>query len=309
MGVIEKVARKHRELRNHSIVERAVEKLQREDDDDLDDPVVEAEPVLPSGPPPSASEPMPGGGQRTSRRVTIDGHRLRSSEIIMPGAERTRLAEEFRVIKRPLILKAFAKGPQAVKNGNMIMVTSAGPKEGKTFTAINLAMSIAAERDLTVLLVDADLSRPQILAKLGLEAETGLVDVLADSSVDLADVLLRTNFDNLSLLPAGRTNPDCTELLASTRMEALVQEIARRYADRVIIFDSPPILASSEPSVLALHMGQIVFVVEAARTSEAMVKASLDLISFCDNIGFVLNKARASAGVEQFGSYYKLRHA
>ena len=166
-------------------------------------------------------------------------------------------------------------------------------------------MSIAAERDMNVLLIDADLSQPSILERLGLKAELGLIDVLGDASVDLADVLIRTNIEGLTLLPAGRPHPLSTEILASVRMEQFMAEIAQRYPDRIILLDTPPVLATSEPATLTMHIGQIVFVVEASKTSQAAIKESLGLISICPDIGFVINKTPFQFGTTRFGSYYK----
>ena len=137
-----------------------------------------------------------------------------------------------------------------------------------------------------------------------MKSEPGLLDVLEDEALDIAGFLLRTNIERLSLFPAGRTNLHATELLASQRMAEIVQELGQRYPNRVIILDSPPLLASSEPSALALHVGQIVFIVEAYRTSEEAITAGLELIDMCDNISLVLNKAGAQFGSDHFGSYY-----
>ena len=301
MDLIEKAVQRQRELEEHSLIERAA--------------AVRADQEPGSGPgkpeydmPPASPERVPSQSSAEHRkRVILDFDRFRSNGILIPGGERTRLTEEFRVIKRPLILKAFNGGSEKITNGNLIMVTSARPNEGKTFTAINLAISMAAERDLTVLLVDADLTRPQLLAKLGVRAEKGLVDVLDDRSLDFADVLIRTNVGNLSLLPAGRTTPNSTELLASKRMVEVVAELASRYTNRLILFDAPPVLASSESSVLALHVGQIVFVVEAFRTAEAVVRTALEMVSFCDNVGLVLNNSGHHPNTGEFGSYYQAR--
>ena len=152
---------------------------------------------------------------RYSRRVEIDLDRLRMEGFVTPDAERTRVAEEFRIIKRPLLLKAFSRDKNVVKNGHLVMVTSAKPGEGKTFTAVNLAMSIASERDLTVFLVDADVSHPSVPRIFDLSARKGLVDILDDKNFDMSDALIRTNLDNFSILPAGKVHPNSTELLAS----------------------------------------------------------------------------------------------
>ncbi len=248
--------------------------------------------------------PLPAAKVTTRRRLKLDFEAMRRRGLLTPTLDRTRIAEEFRLIKRPLLLKAFRKGPDQIKSGHLIMVTSSRPGEGKTFNAISLAMSIASERDLTVLLVDADFAKPSLPEALGFDADVGLVDVLNDESLAMSEVLIRTNLANLSILPAGRPHPSATELLASERMARFVEEIADRYSDRVIILDAPPTLASSEPGVLAMHVGQAVYVVEEGRTSESAVREGLSLISACKHIGLVLNKSRSQIGAEKFGSYY-----
>lgn len=241
---------------------------------------------------------------RSSRRVTIDFARMRANGIVTPQAEHGATAEEIRLIKRPLLLKAMETGPEAIRNGNLIMVASARPGEGKTFCAVSLAMSIAQERDLTVLLIDADVVKPEIPAAMGFEAGLGLVDLMSDEKLDVPDVLLRTQLENLSILPAGRPHDLATELLASERMEAFVEDIAKRYPDRIIVFDSPPALLSSIAGVLALHVGQTLFVVEAERTSQTALDNALGLVASCKQISLLLNKARPFGNREKMGSYY-----
>jgi len=281
------------------IIERAASKLRAaapEKVEDLKDEAIIAK---------AAGHPVESlGTGRRSRREIIDLARMREMGFIIPDQEPTRTAEEFRIVKRQILLKAFGVGDMSVPNGNLILVTSAQPREGKTFCAINLAMSIASERDLTVLLVDADVARPSVLKGLGLPEGKGLVDVILDEKVELADCLIRTNIENLSVLPAGRAHPLATELLASDRMGDIVEEIAKRYPDRVIIFDSSPVLANSAPSVLAMHVGQVLFVAEADRTRETQMQESLSLLSGCKNINLLLNKSPFSGGKEKFGSYY-----
>ena len=247
-----------------------------------------------------------GQARRTRNRVKLDMESLRASGLVTSYTDRSHIAEEFRLIKRPLLLKAFAEPPDDIVNGNLIMVTSAKAGEGKTFCAVSLAMSIALERDLTVLLVDADVAKPDIPNVLGIKTEKGLVDLIADEhdSLDLSDVLVRTDLENLSVLPAGRQHHLATELLASEKMDKFVKDIAQRYPDRVIIFDSPPVLMSSVPSVLALHVGQVLFVVEAERTVQPSVDSALGLISSCNNISLLLNKAPPGGNNERFGAYY-----
>jgi protein-tyrosine kinase len=239
-----------------------------------------------------------------SRRITLNQAKMRDYGIVTPDQGRTQIAEQFRVIKRPLLTNAFNKGPGMIKNGNLIMVTSGLAGEGKSFCTVNLAMSIAMEMDRTVLLVDADVARPTVPKILGLGAERGLMDILLDEDLKLADVLLKTDIEKLTLLTAGRRHSHSTELLASESMGELLKELAQRYSDRVVIFDSPPLLLTSEARVLASQMGQIVLVVEAETTSQQVVKETLRQIESCDVVNLIYNKARSFSGGEYYGSYY-----
>jgi exopolysaccharide/PEP-CTERM locus tyrosine autokinase len=245
--------------------------------------------------------PNPGS---TSKRITLNLAKMRQYGIVTPDEGRTQIAEQFRVIKRPLLTNAFSKGPGRVKNGNLIMVTSALAGEGKSFCTVNLAMSIAMEMDRTVLLVDADVARPSVPKILGVGKERGLLDILLDEKLDLADVLIKTNVEKLTLLTAGTRHSHSTELLASQSMGELLKELAERYADRVVIFDSPPLLLTSEARVLASQMGQIVLVVEAETTSQQAVKETLRQIESCDVVNLIYNKARSFSGGEYYGYYY-----
>ncbi|MFC5460220.1 XrtA-associated tyrosine autokinase [Massilia niabensis] len=246
---------------------------------------------------PRMTPPKPG-----TRKVELDLAAMREAGLVTAASGRTSLLEDFRVIKRPLLQRAFSQAKGARPN-NLIMITSSLPGEGKTYCAINLAMSIAMELDHTVLLVDADVARPSVLRTLGLPAERGLMDILVDDKLDLSDVMLRTNVDTLSILPAGTSTPRATELLASSTMSNLVNEIAHRYPDRVIIFDSPPLLLTSESRVLASHMGQIVMVVEAQGTTQQAVKESLRQLEGCNNVNLIYNKARDIPGIEEKYDY------
>jgi exopolysaccharide/PEP-CTERM locus tyrosine autokinase len=226
----------------------------------------------------------------TSRVVELDLDVLSAAGIITPNAQRSPTADQFRVLKRPLLANATGKGAVPVRNGNRIMVTSSMPGEGKTFTAVNLAMSIAMELDHTVLLVDADVSRPSVMKTLGLPSGPGLMDLLMGEQLEMSEALLRTNIDKLSLLPSGRPHARATELLASDAMSALVEEMGRRYPERVIVFDSPPLLMTTESRVLATHMGQIVVVVQAGHTQRAQVRQALETIESCPIKLMVLNQ-------------------
>lgn len=175
--------------------------------------------------------------------------------------------------------------------------------EGKTFCAINLAMSIATEKDHTALLVDADVARPSILKMLGIHADIGIMDVLRDESIDIADAIVHTNVPSLSIIPAGKGDRYTTELLASQGMAAIVAELAKRYPDRIVIFDSPPLLATTEAQVLAMHMGQVVVVVEAERTTQNQLNEALRLLDGCPNASLLYNKARRFSTEMTYGYY------
>ncbi len=229
-----------------------------------------------------------------SRRVELDLEALAKAGIISPHAPRSEIADQFRVIKRPLISNAMGKGAAPIANGNLIMVTSALAGEGKTFTAINLAMSMATELDHTVMLVDADVARPSVMKVLGIPAGPGLLDLVLDDSIDLSNMLLRTNINKFTLLPSGTPHPRATELLASDAMIQLLKEMSRRYADRIIVFDSPPLLLATEARVLASHMGQIVMVVQAEKTLQSEVVQALSTIDACPVKLMLLNQARAA---------------
>ena len=225
-----------------------------------------------------------------SRLVELDLDALAAAGIVTPHVERSRTADQFRVIKRPLISNAMGQGAAPIKHANLIMVTSALAGEGKSFTSLNLAMSIAAEFDHTVMLVDADVARPSILRMLDLPPGPGLLDVL-EGRAEMADVLLRTSVDTLTVLPSGTPVPRATELLASDSMRDLLDDMATRYPDRIIIFDSPPLLLTTESRVLASHMGQIVVVVHAGRTLLSDVQHALATIETCPVRLMLLNKA------------------
>jgi exopolysaccharide/PEP-CTERM locus tyrosine autokinase len=239
--------------------------------------------------PTSVSDAVPAAA--ASRRIELDMESLARHGVVTPGAERSHLADELRVIKRPLLRNVAGKGVVPVANGNLIMITSAVPGEGKSFTAANLAMSIAMELDHTVLLVDADVARPTLPTLFDLPPSKGLLDVLVDPNTDLSQVMLRTNVEKLSILPSGSRHPHATELLASDAMANLLNELATRYSDRVVIFDSPPLLVTTEARALASHMGQVVLVVRAERTTQAEVRHALSLIEVAPVKMLMLNQA------------------
>jgi len=233
-------------------------------------------------------------------RIELDLPRLRELGFITPDAPMNQIADEFRVVKRPIIRNALGKEGIRVKNGNLVMVTSALPGEGKTFTSLNLALSIALEYDNTVLLVDGDVAHPTMPTLLGAPTSPGLLDLLTRDDVDVADALVKTNVEKLSLLPSGSRHRRSTELLASEQMASLLRELATRYSDRIIVFDSPPLLATTEARVLASLMGQIVMVVAADSTSQHAVTQALATIENCEIVLMMLNKSRRT----DVGTYY-----
>jgi receptor protein-tyrosine kinase len=253
-----------------------------------------AEPARPS---------LGGLAKKQARRVTVDLERLQAAGMVTPDSSNSKIAGELRVIKRPLLANAQGKGATPVERGNLIMVTSSLSGEGKSFVAVNLAMSIAMEVDTRVLLVDGDVVAPGVMRTLGLRDSKGLIDLLTTPSLDVGDVLLKTNVDRLSLLPAGTSHDRASELLASDAMARLLRDLATRYPDRIILFDSPPLLATTESRALASHMGQIVVVVEADRTPRGTVEDALSKVESCPVVMTVLNKAVES----ELGSYYGYR--
>jgi non-specific protein-tyrosine kinase len=175
--------------------------------------------------------------------------------------------------------------------GNSLLITSANPGEGRTVTAINLAITLSQQIDGTVLLVDADLRKPSIHTLLGFDAENGLSDYLRGKA-QIADLLVNPGMHRLVVLPGGKAIPNSSEHLGSPRMEALINELKERYTDRFIIFDSPPLLASADSLVLSRFIDGILMVVEAEKTSKEDLKRAMELLQDKPVIGTVLNKIK-----------------
>ena len=229
-------------------------------------------------------------------RVSIRSRLKQADMLIAGGYLGPELSDEYRRIKRPLLSNAFGKTASLVDHGNLILVTSSVMGEGKTTTSVNLALSIAQERDHTVLLVDCDVVKQGVSRMLGVSSMPGLIDVLEDDYFTIGDALLRTDVPELSVLAAGKQHEYVTELLASQRMSNLVEEMSSRYEDRVIIFDAPPLLPTPQTQVLASLIGQIVFVIEAGQTPQSAVEEALDMIRGDKPIGLVLNKSEGTFG-------------
>lgn len=239
----------------------------------------------------------------------IDFERLSKNGHISLDGERRQINEEYREIKRKLLANAFGSLAKTLHNPNIIMVTSSRPSEGKTFTATNLAMSIASEQDKTVLLIDADVLKPNVLNTLGLERRKGLMEYLTGDVDDISDVLYSTNIDKLKIIPAGKSHHLSTELLASQKMHDTVDEFANRYPDRVVIFDTPPLIGINESAILANFAGQAVVVVEEGKAKISDIKMSVERLNPDMAIGFVVNKSvhTDTDGSGYYGYYYSER--
>ena len=258
---------------------------------------VEAPPPPKRAAPEARKRPAP---QPTPAQVrSFDLRRLQAAGFITPTMPESRLLHEFRVLKRPLIQHALGRTATHGPNRNLIMVTSALPGEGKSFVALNLAMSLAMEIDRRVLLVDADVISPSVPGALGIEPARGLMDVLTQPGTTLSDVVLGTNVERLTLLLAGTAHAGASELLSSDAMTTLLADLSSD-PDQIVVFDSPPLLATTESRVLATYMGQVVVVVEAERTTHGVLESALSTVETCPLVYTLLNKTSES----KVGSHY-----
>jgi protein-tyrosine kinase len=243
--------------------------------------------------------------ESASRSVNLDLSDLEKRHFVSLSAKRRVINEEFSVIKRKLINNAFGPLSNSLKHPNLILVSSSRPGEGKTFTSINLALSIALEQDKTVLLVDTDVLRPQVAKTLGFESELGLTDYLSSDNIDVQDIIISTNVERLKIISAGKAHHLSTELLASEKMAELVHEFATRYKDRIVLFDAPPLLGVNETAVVAMMCGQAIIVIEENKSKLAEIEQSIALMPPEIAVGFVINKAhRTQVGDYGYGYYY-----
>lgn len=239
------------------------------------------------GTPPPAISVMP---CRTDRTLSIDVHALQEGGLLAPELDRRQLAEEYRIVKRPLL--AGMKGGSPGRHANIIVVCSALPGEGKTFTCVNLALSMAREREREVLLIDGDVAKPHISHLFGLEREPGLLDVVGGKDRRVDEAILRTDIPSLFVLPAGTQSSQATEILRSNRMSSLLAELATE-PRRIVLIDSPPLLVTSEAGVLTSLADQVVLVVKAAHTPQEAVLHAIETIAEDKSVGLVLNQADA----------------
>ena len=200
---------------------------------------------------------------RTAAKIDIDLKSLFAEGYLEAEGRAGLLSEEFRRIKRPLLANAFGQGLPAALNGERIMITSALPSEGKSFCAIHLALSIASEVENSVVLIEADVAKPTVLSKLGVEPRRGLANWFEDQTIDVTDLAVSTDLPGLKIVPAGLGAPDSIDMLASRAMARFFDLLREAYPNHLIIVDAPPLLPATEAKVLATHMGQVVVVVEA----------------------------------------------
>ncbi|UNU44918.1 capsular biosynthesis protein [Sphingopyxis sp. YF1] len=270
------------------------------------DPVVEAAPVVePVKPSPRKDIARAAPAVVPARQGTIDRDRLGARGMIVPGAPVTGISEEYRIVKREIIRNfgGTANRP-LLPRGHRVLIASANPGEGKTFSAVNLALSLAVEADHDVLLIDADIAKPSVIETLGLEDGPGLMDALADPHLPLGDCLIQTDIAGLKVMPAGTAHMHDTELLASARTEALLAQLEAGAPGRILILDSPPVLAASPAAVLAGHVGQLIMVVRADTTLESSLRDAIGLMGACPHIQLLLNGVKFSPGGRRFGTYY-----
>ena len=248
---------------------------------------------------------------KPAKRMTLNMEALRARGYLPEAGQDQQFADHYRRIKRPLIDKAMSE-VTAAGEPRVIMITSALPGDGKTFTSVNLALSMALERDISVLLVDCDVARRHVSEIAGLKQESGLLDALVDESVDIDSLVVQTNLRGLSILPAGRrVEATTTEHLSSNRMRQIVANLCNRDPRRILLLDSPPLLITNDGRTLVKIAGQIVLVIRAGHTPRHAVQESLGLFDVQQTGGIILNEVEVSPieGYYGYGSYGANRDA
>jgi len=319
MSTIEKALQKQRELaeKQRALEEQALAEAGREARNVGSSPQISAAMESVVAAPPQPTPAQPSVAQRPPQRtvetapeqetsngelIAIDVAQLEANGFITPNESFSKIKEEYRYIKRPLLNNAFGASAATLKNPNLIMVSSSFSGEGKTFTAINLAISMALEEDRNVLLVDADVVRPHVCQRLGITERPGLMDFLRGNT-PITSIIHDTNIPKLKLVTAGTRHHHSSEMLASDKMKRLMQELSTRYSDRVVIFDTSPLLGASETNVLSQHAGQAVVVVEEGRTTHHQLEQALRLLDPDIATNLILNKSNAGRS-EYYGYYY-----
>ncbi len=263
-------------------------------------------------PEPALAGERPVASELAETRIDFGGDRqpinrahLRTGGLIVPDGPVSGLLEEFRIVKRHVLLSARDARRRGVTGAaQRVLICSPLPEEGKTFTATNLALAIAAEKDTEVVLVDADFAKPSVLDLLGLHGETGLLEALAEPERRIEDSVIATDIEGLFVLPGGRSTGTDSEFLSSERTARVLDRLTQGAPDRIVIFDSPPALAASPAADLARHTAQAVMVVRAGRTGESAIDDALSLLSACPDIKLLLNDAHFSPSGRRFGAYY-----
>jgi Mrp family chromosome partitioning ATPase len=270
-------------------------------------PVEAPAPVVPVA---VAPAPVPAAEVRApaalpATRHAVDRARLRDQGMIVPEGAVSGLMEEFRIVKRHLLLQAAElRREGAGSAAQRVLICSAHPGEGKTYCAVNLALAMAAEKESEVILVDADFAKPSVLSALGLPGGPGLMDALADPAIDVADCVLGTDVPGLWVLPAGEATTSDSEYLSAARAKAVLDRLSEGAPNRIVIFDSPPALAASPAAELAKFVGQVLVIVRADRTGQGAVEDAVKLLSACPNIQLLLNGVQFSPSGRRFGAYY-----
>ena len=240
------------------------------------------------------------------RKLTLDRDSLRRRGFLPDASQERRFADYYRRIKRPIIAQSMVQAPAGATDLRLVMMTSALPGDGKTFTSINLALSIAREQDVSVVLVDADVAKLHLSRILGVERTPGLLDAVVHPALDVESAILSTNISGLSVLAAGTQRKNATELLASVRMTHVVDRLIAANPRRIAVFDSPPLLSSSESRAMLQMFGQVVLVVRSGVTPQQAVLDAISCVPENKPVGLILNGRVASLTEKYYGygAYY-----
>jgi exopolysaccharide/PEP-CTERM locus tyrosine autokinase len=222
-------------------------------------------------------------GKIQTKIISYSEDAAKKHKLITPYLEDPDLAERLKLLRTKVLSETQANDDRT------ILITSSLDKEGKTFIAVNLAITFAREVDQTVLLVDVNLKNPSVLNVFGIQAEEGLTDYLLHDK-SLSDLLIRPGIEKLVILPSGKPVENSAELLRSLKMQDLVKEMKNRYGDRYIFFDAPSILTSVDTVVMSKYIDRTLFVIESGRVQPEKVLEALKLLEEDKILGTILNK-------------------
>jgi len=301
MSLVEKALKKSRDARN---AQASAEQADLAEDAAAAMP---SEVVSTSAPVPAhdTGRQSPTGHAPHARRIVLEREAVRTAGYLAPAEEQNEINEQFRHIKRPLVARAFGRGETRLARGHVIMIASALSGEGKTFCAFNLALSLAFETDVEVLLVDADFRSPQLSVMLRVDQDRGIGDALGDPSLDPESLVIDTDIPSMAVLPAGRWLDTSAELLASSRMDAVLQRLAAAAPNRLIVLDAPPLLLTNEAKILAEAAGQVVLVVRASSTPQRAVTDAIGFLRKDHFVGLLLNGSDSLQGLGYGYGYYE----